>query len=70
MQIQDMGKVKKMSKFDKIWIEVDVEPDREKKTEKIKEVLEKVSEIPCVKNVAKITYQKNVTKLQFSTEEE
>ena len=52
-----MEKVIKMSEFDKIWIEGDVDQDREKKTEKIQEIIKALSGVGCVENVTKVQYQ-------------
>ena len=52
-----MGKVIKMSQFDKIWMEVDVEQDREEKTKKIKEIIDSLDKIDCVCNVTKVQYR-------------
>ncbi len=46
-----------MSEYDKIWIEVDVEQDRDKKTEKMSKIMGHLMELDEVKNVTKITYQ-------------
>ena len=47
-------------KYDKIWIEVDVEPDRDpkEKTRKMGEIMTALSEnAECVQNITKIQYQ-------------
>lgn len=59
-----------MSNYDKIWVELEIEQDRDNKTKKIQEVLEHCSKIPCVKNVSKVTYQKDIEKLTIQTKEE
>ncbi len=45
-----------MSDYDKIWIEVDVEQDRENKTKKLQEIMKALEEINCISNVTKIQY--------------
>ena len=52
---------------DKIWVELEVEADRDKKTEKLTEVMKVCSEIKCVLNVSKITYQYDIKELTIKT---
>jgi len=48
-----------MSDYDKIWIEVDVEKDRDKeeKTKKILAIIEALSRVESVINITKTQYQ-------------
>ena len=52
---------------DKIWVELEVEADRDKKTEKLTEVMKACSEIKCVLDVSKITYQHDIKELTIKT---
>lgn len=47
----------KMSEYDKLWIEVDVDQDRGKKTDKVCAVIEALRKASCVANVTKVQYK-------------
>ena len=46
-----------MSQFHKIWIEVDVSKDTQKKTEMLIEVMNLLKQAKCVVNVTKCEYK-------------
>ena len=46
-----------MSMFHKIWIEVDVLKDMNKKTEMMMEIVTSLQKVDCVQNVTKVSYQ-------------
>ena len=46
-----------MSQFHKIWIEVDVLKETQKKTEMMTKIMTALMKVECVENITKIQYQ-------------
>ncbi|MHA1827934.1 MAG: hypothetical protein ACTSX6_04720 [Candidatus Heimdallarchaeaceae archaeon] len=58
-----------MGEYDKIWIEVDVNQDRDKKTEMLNKIMNSLDKLDFIKNIAKVTYVGNIKKMSFEAEE-
>lgn len=46
-----------MTMYHKIWIEVDVEKEITKKTEKIHSIMSALEDVDCVVNISKVQYK-------------